>query len=187
MSNYFSWIGIFLIISWSASLFFFRSKLVKKKGIFVRIENKIKYRREIKGTLLVLGITFVCLGQIVTYPRIEGIFWLFGSPLLLGLIILLTVGPSIIQRKINKITKNKDGKGFEIFYKYLWIIPGYFGLCGIIAETFFKNTSIYYFFNSIIEKLPKDSFILFVLPTVIAILHLIVTIFNFVQNKRSNL
>ena len=50
MSNYFGWLGIFFLISWIFSLYFFGSKLVRKKKKFVRIENKIKYKREIKGT-----------------------------------------------------------------------------------------------------------------------------------------
>ena len=165
------------------SLYFFGSKLVRKKRKFIRIENKIKYRREIKGTLLILGIIFICLRQIVTYPGEEGIVWMFGSPLLLGLIILLTVGPSIIQRKINKITKNKDGDGFEIFYKYLWIIPGYFALFVVTVNEYFKDTSINYFINSTTEVLPKETTILFVFPLIVAILHLIVTIYNLFADR----
>ena len=184
MSNYFGWLGIFFLISWIFSLYFFGSKLVRKKKKFVRIENKIKYRREIKGTLLILGIIFICLRQIVTYPGEEGIVWMFGSPLLLGLIILLTVGPSIIQRKINKITKNKDGDGFEIFYKYLWIIPGYFALFVVTVNEYFKDTSINYFINSTTEAIPKETAILFVFPLIVAILHLIVTIYSFFSRLR---
>ena len=184
MSNYFGWLGIFFLTSWIFSLYFFGSKLVRKKRKFIRIENKIKYRREIKGTLLILGIIFICLRQIVTYPGEEGIVWMFGSPLLLGLIILLTVGPSIIQRKINKITKNKDGDGFEIFYKYLWIIPGYFALFVVTVNEYFKDTSINYFINSTTEVLPKETAILFVFPLIVAILHLIVTIYSFFSRLR---
>ena len=184
MSNYFGWLGIFFLTSWIFSLYFFGSKLVRKKRKFIRIENKIKYRREIKGTLLILGIIFICLRQIVTYPGEEGIVWMFGSPLLLGLIILLTVGPSIIQRKINKITKNKDGDGFEIFYKYLWIIPGYFALFVLTVNEYFKDTSINYFINSTTEALPKETAILFVFPLIVAILHLIVTIYSFFSRLR---
>jgi len=184
MSNYFGWLGIFFLISWIFSLYFFGSKLVRKKRKFIRIENKIKYRREIKGTLLILGIIFICLRQIVTYPGEEGIVWMFGSPLLLGLIILLTVGPSIIQRKINKITKNKDGDGFEIFYKYLWIIPGYFALFVVTVNEYFKDTSINYFINSTTEAIPKETAILFVFPLIVAILHLIVTIYSFFSRLR---
>ena len=183
MSNYFGWLGIFFLTSWIFSLYFFGSKLVRKKRKFIRIENKIKYRREIKGTLLILGIIFICLRQIVTYPGEEGIVWMFGSPLLLGLIILLTVGPSIIQRKINKITKNKDGDGFEIFYKYLWIIPGYFALSVVTVNEYFKDTSIYHFINSTTEVLPKETAILFVFPLIVAVLHLIVTIYNFLADR----
>ena len=183
MSNYFGWLGIFFLISWVLSLYFFRSKLVRKKKKFIRIENNIKYRREIKGTLLVLGIIFICLRQIVTYPEHEAIVWMFGSPLLLGLIILLTVGPSIIQRKINKITKNKDGDGFEIFYKYLWIIPGYFALFVVTVNEYFKDTSINYFINSTTEALPKETAILFVFPLIVAVLHLIVTIYSFFADR----
>ena len=183
MSNYFGWLGIFFLISWIFSLYFFGSKLVRKKRKFIRIENKIKYRREIKGTLLILGIIFICLRQIVTYPGEEGIVWMFGSPLLLGLIILLTVGPSIIQRKINKITKNKDGDGFEIFYKYLWIIPGYFALFVVTVNEYFKDTSINYFINSTTEVLPKETAILFVFPLIVAVLHLIVTIYNLFADR----
>jgi len=184
MSNYFGWLGIFFLTSWIFSLYFFGSKLVRKKRKFIRIENKIKYRREIKGTLLILGIIFICLRQIVTYPGEEGIVWMFGSPLLLGLIILLTVGPSIIQRKINKITKNKDGDGFEIFYKYLWIIPGYFALFVVTVNEYFKDTSINYFINSTTEAIPKETAILFVFPLIVAILHLIVTIYSFFSRLR---
>ena len=184
MSNYFGWLGIFFLTSWIFSLYFFGSKLVRKKRKFIRIENKIKYRREIKGTLLILGIIFICLRQIVTYPGEEGIVWMFGSPLLLGLIILLTVGPSIIQRKINKITKNKDGDGFEIFYKYLWIIPGYFALFVVTVNEYFKDTSINYFINSTTEALPKETAILFVFPLIVAVLHLIVTIYSFFSRLR---
>tara|TARA_B100000795_G_C22604031_1_gene362408 strand:+ start:165 stop:725 length:561 start_codon:yes stop_codon:yes gene_type:complete len=184
MSNYFGWLGIFFLTSWIFSLYFFGSKLVRKKRKFIRIENKIKYRREIKGTLLILGIIFICLRQIVTYPGEEGIVWMFGSPLLLGLIILLTVGPSIIQRKINKITKNKDGDGFEIFYKYLWIIPGYFALFVVTVNEYFKDTSINYFINSTTEALPKETPILFVFPLIVAVLHLIVTIYSFFSRLR---
>ena len=183
MSNYFGWLGIFFLTSWIFSLYFFGSKLVRKKRKFIRIENKIKYRREIKGTLLILGIIFICLRQIVTYPGEEGIVWMFGSPLLLGLIILLTVGPSIIQRKINKITKNKDGDGFEIFYKYLWIIPGYFALFVVTVNEYFKDTSINYFINSTTEAIPKETAILFVFPLIVAILHLIVTIYNLFADR----
>ena len=184
MSNYFGWLGIFFLTSWIFSLYFFGSKLVRKKRKFIRIENKIKYRREIKGTLLILGIIFICLRQIVTYPGEEGIVWMFGSPLLLGLIILLTVGPSIIQRKINKITKNKDGDGFEIFYKYLWIIPGYFALFVVTVNEYFKDTSINYFINSTTEAIPKETAILFVFPLIVAVLHLIVTIYSFFSRLR---
>ena len=184
MSNYFGWLGIFFLTSWIFSLYFFGSKLVRKKRKFIRIENKIKYRREIKGTLLILGIIFICLRQIVTYPGQEGIVRMFGSPLLLGLIILLTVGPSIIQRKINKITKNKDGDGFEIFYKYLWIIPGYFALFVLTVNEYFKDTSINYFINSTTEALPKETAILFVFPLIVAVLHLIVTIYSFFSRLR---
>ena len=183
MSNYFGWLGIFFLTSWIFSLYFFGSKLVRKKRKFIRTENKIKYRREIKGTLLILGIIFICLRQIVTYPGEEGIVWMFGSPLLLGLIILLTVGPSIIQRKINKITKNKDGDGFEIFYKYLWIIPGYFALFVVTVNEYFKDTSINYFINSTTEALPKETAILFVFPLIVAVLHLIVTIYNLFADR----
>ena len=183
MSNYFGWLGIFFLTSWIFSLYFFGSKLVRKKRKFIRIENKIKYRREIKGTLLILGIIFICLRQIITYPGEEGIVWMFGSPLLLGLIILLTVGPSIIQRKINKITKNKDGDGFEIFYKYLWIIPGYFALFVVTVNEYFKDTSINYFINSTTEAIPKETAILFVFPLIVAVLHLIVTIYNLFADR----
>jgi len=183
MSDYFGWLGIFFLISWALSLYFFGSKLVRKKKEFIRIENKVKYRREIKGTLLVLGIIFICLRQIVTYPEQEGIVWMFGSPLLGGLVMFLLIGPSIIQKKINKITKNKDGEGFEIFYKYLWLIPGYFSLCLVIIPFFSRNTSIYYFIESITETLPKESAILFVFPAIIAVLHFIVTIYNFLADR----
>ena len=183
MSNYFGWLGIFFLISWIFSLYFFGSKLVRKKKKFVRIENKIKYKREIKVTLLVLGIIFICLRQIVTYPEHEAIVWMFGSPLLGGLVMLLLIGPSIIQRKINKITKNKNGDGFEIFYKYLWIIPGYFALSVVTVNEYFKDTSIYHFINSTTEVLPKETAILFVFPLIVAVLHLIVTIYNFLADR----
>ena len=108
---------------------------------------------------------------------------MFGSPLLGGLVMLLLIGPSIIQRKINKITKNKNGDGFEIFYKYLWIIPGYFALSVVTVNEYFKDTSIYHFINSTTEVLPKETAILFVFPLIVAVLHLIVTIYNLFADR----
>tara|TARA_B110000503_G_C6986554_1_gene345504 strand:- start:117 stop:449 length:333 start_codon:yes stop_codon:yes gene_type:complete len=110
MSNYFGWLGIFFLTSWVLSLYFLGSKLVRKKKKIIRIENKIKYRREIKGTLLILAIIFICLKPIITHPGSEGILWLFGSPLLIGVVILFLLGPGIIIRKVNKIAKNLFNK-----------------------------------------------------------------------------
>ena len=131
IDNYYGWIGIFFIALWFClEIFWEPFKIIKG-----RTKTNFKYHRELKGVVLVLAGLFISLKLIkwdpggYKGPGEWGFFFIFWT-----IIISLIMIPTIVQKKINKIT-GKKSKAFEVFYKWLFLIPGYyFIICVFIVK-----------------------------------------------------
>ena len=138
IDNYYGWIGIFFIALWFyLEIYWEPFKIIKGKQ-----KTKFKYYRELRGVVLVLAGLFISLKLLkidpggYKGPGEWGFMFIFWT-----IIITLIMIPTIVQRKINKIT-GKKGKAFETFYKWFWLIPGYYCLISLILKD--SNNS---FFN----------------------------------------
>ena len=138
ISNYYGWIGIIFFILWLISAWYLEPEIIKGKE-----KIKFKYYREFKGILIFLAGLFISFKAMkwdpggYIGPGEWGFFFVFWS-----IVIILGMTPTIIQKKINKIT-GKKSKTFEVFYKWLWLIPGYYCLISLFI---FKDSN-HSFFN----------------------------------------
>ena len=179
IANYYGWIGIIFFILWLISTFYLEPQIIKGNK---RI--KFKYYREVKGILIFLAGLFISLKAIkwdpggYIGPGEWGFFFILWST-----IIILALTPTLIQKKINKIT-GKNSKTFEVFYKWLWLIPGYYCLISL----FFFNDKNHSFFN--INKavdlvgISDDTALMVGLALIIvAFFHFISVVFKFFSEK----
>ena len=180
IDNYYGWIGISFIALWFCLEFFWEPfKIVKG-----RLKTNFKYHRELKGVVLVLAGLFISLKLIkwdpggYKGPGEWGFFFIFWT-----IIACLATIPTIVQKKINKIT-GKKSKAFEVFYKWLFLIPGYYiTICVLFFRdgnhSFFSLEKAFNFFG-----INGDGWILpAVLLMIFSVFHFISVVYNFFSNR----
>jgi len=181
VSSYYGWIGIFFFVLFLISTWYLEPEIKKGKK---RI--KFKYYRELRGTLIFLAGLFISL-KVIKYdpggfkgPGEWGFLFIFWS-----VIVIAAIFPTVVQKKINKIT-GKKGEEFEKFYKWLYLVPGYFVLLAMALG------SEYPFFNNVLDNLANligESWVIAIgmLVAIVAGFHFLKLIIEFFEKRSGNI